>query len=125
MKTHTPSEARNLAAELLPIITPMGRYFFIGTALSEFDDAAGAAQAACEQPATAVTCRQIEQHLGLMVDLFLDNLHELAIEKPQEHVQVVLDCFEIAGSACHVAGLSNHAGEIMKNRNKSEIRIRG
>lgn len=29
MKTHTPSEACNLAAELLQIITPMGRYFLL------------------------------------------------------------------------------------------------
>lgn len=105
MKTYTPAEARNLAAELLTTVTPMGRCIITGTALKEFNDASGAAQGACEQPATAATCRQIEQHLGLMFNLFLDSA--VVSEKPREQVQVVLDCFEIAGSACHVAGLSN------------------
>ncbi len=105
MNIYTPIEAHNLAAELLTFFPLMGQSVITGTALEEFNAATKAAKAVCNLPATPETCRLIEQHLGLMFNLFYDA--PLLHGKPREQVQMVLDNIEIAGSACHAAGISN------------------
>jgi len=101
MKSYTPDEARTLAADLLEFVPMMGQAVITGEEQQEFIAAAARAQVLCEQPATVATCRDIEDCLGIMVNLLLDApaLHH----KPHDQVQILLDCFEIAGSACHSA----------------------
>ncbi len=106
MKIYTPSEAHSLATELLVYFPMMGQCVITGTALDGFNAATKAAKAACELPATAATCRLIEQQLGLMFNLFYDA--PLLNEKPREQIQMVLDCIEIVGSACHAVGIGNY-----------------
>jgi hypothetical protein len=107
MKPYTPDEAHNLAADLLKFVPMMGEAVIAGAKRKEFVAIAARAQVLCEQPATAATCRDIEGCLGIIVNLFLDApaLHD----KPHDQVQVLLDCFELAGSACHAAAGDAHA----------------
>lgn len=98
MNMTTPAAARDCAAHLIPLITNVAPLILSGDELAEFSDAADAARAFCEQPATSATCRKIEQKLGVMFNLFDGS--QLFHDKPVDEVQTVLDCFEIAGGAC-------------------------
>jgi hypothetical protein len=85
----------------------IGQAVITGEEQQEFIAAAARTQVLCEQPATVATCRDIEDCLGIMINLLLDApaLHH----KPHDQVQILLDCFEIAGSACHSANDTSRA----------------
>lgn len=102
MNVSTPTAARDCAAKLIPLVTNVAPLILAGDELAEFSDAADAASATCEQPATSATCREIEKKLIVMFNLFDESA--LLHEKPAEEVQTVLECFAIAGTACHSAG---------------------
>lgn len=108
---YTPKDACRLASELLPQIMPTAQRVISGRLLNRFKGAAYMIQKASEvNPPTAFICREIEEYFGIMINLFLD-----AVESPpkpfnkdqRKAIQAVLDGFEIAGMACHKAGLSN------------------
>lgn len=98
----TPAEAIKLAGEALEFLPGLGESVIRGSDLQEFLQAADVAKKLCLRQPSPEICLAIEECLGLMGVLFLEA--PLLKAKPQLQVQAVLDCYEIAGVACHEAG---------------------
>lgn len=98
----TPAEAIKLADEALEFLPRLGESVIRGRDLQNFLQAAAVAKRLCLRQPNPEICLAIEDCLGLMVVLFLEA--PLLKTKPQHQVQVALDCYEIAGVACHEAG---------------------
>lgn len=97
----TPEGASALAAEFLAILPGMASAILSGSELRLHQSIAARAQVLCELPATAAVCGQIEECLGVLVNLWMDAPRFRA--RPRTQALVILDSFEIAGAACHAA----------------------
>lgn len=97
----TPPQARTMASEFLAILPGMEPSVLTGADLETHQCITARAQVLCKQPASAATCREIEACLGILANLWMDAPAFRA--NPRWQAKTVLDCFEIAGSACHSA----------------------
>jgi hypothetical protein len=101
MKSYTPTKAHNLLLEFFEIFPDMGRAVIRGADLEEFNATIEAAEAVSKAQPTTTTCRELEQHVGVMVNFLLDA--PLLKTKPQDQVQLLVDGIEIVGTALSIA----------------------
>lgn len=97
----TPAEAKLRALDLMNAVGLIGKSCLTGNDLIDYEGCVNAIVATSSSPASPELCLEIEANLAGMIDKLLDS--SAFLSKPRHEVQLVIDCFEIAGSSCQIA----------------------